>query len=326
MAGLRGNTAYFAAGRQTAKGSAAAAPKHMWPLTGTSRPSQNREIEHLQETDDRRDEGTAFLKMRSAGGAPEVYVRDNSIDTLLGAAFGTVNNSAGPTNYVHTITPSADLDYFTAWFMLGDALWEKFTDLMVNELTVKAEAGMPLTAQVGFLGLEYERLTSEPSGGWGGVTMENGAVYSFNEAAVTLAGGASALVSSFEFTLNNNLSLQQTDSAKAYDVVEGTLQMSLSFDLIFESLNEYNRFNTGTTSGTAASDSLPTTSANFTFTKGANNEVSFDFPIIAYEEFPVEQQPDGSPVVATVRASVLRGAAGVAMATAVVKNQKATTY
>jgi hypothetical protein len=325
MAGLRGKSAWIAAGKQTAKGTAATAPKHMYPFAGGN-VQPRREVERLQETDDKRDMGVTYVRSSGVEGSAEVYVRDASVDFLIAAALGAVVDSGTMPNYSHAITPASALPYLTVWRMIGDTLYEKFTDVMVSELSIRAEAGSPLVASVGLVGLTPERLTSDPTGAWAGVTLESGTVYTYNDATVTLAGGATSLVSSFEMTISNNVETQQTDSVTPYDLVPGTLEVTLGFDMIFESLNEYNRFHYGTTSGTTVSNSLATVAANFKFDKGANNEVTFDFPGIAYEEFPVEPQADGGAVTVSVRAAAQRQSGGTAMVTATVKNQKATTF
>ena len=130
------------------------------------------------------------------------------------------------------------------------------------------------------------------------------------------------MVRSFELNIDNNLSLQQTDASVPYDVVEGTREVSLSFDLIFETLSEYNAFHYGGTSGTAVSSNIYTTSADFQFDNGANNQIKFTLPSIAYEEFPVEPSAGGDPVTVSVRAVAQRG--GSPVITAVVKNQDAS--
>jgi hypothetical protein len=57
----------------------------------------------------------------------------------------------------------------------------------------------------------------------------------------------------------------------------------------------------------------------FTFTKGVNNEISFNLPSIAFTEFPVEASPGGDPIVVSVAAAAQRS--GSPVVTATVKNQ-----
>jgi hypothetical protein len=155
------------------------------------------------------------------------------------------------------------------------------------------------------------------------VAVDNGPVYNYNDVtgAVTLGGSVTALVRSFELTIENNLSVQQTDSSIPYDVVEGTREISLGFDLIFETLAEYNKFHYGGAAGTTQVPSVFTTDAAFVFTKGANNSVGFNLPVIAYEEFPVEPDAGGDPITVSVRAAAQRT---TTILTATVKNQIAT--
>lgn len=324
MAGLKGNVAWFAFAKQSAKGTPATAATDMLPFSGGSI-GPTRAVDQLSETDSTRNQANDFVSQTGAEGSPETYVRDASIHHILTSVLGAVVDSGLTPNYTHTITPANSLSYYTFWRNQGDLLWQEFDDCMVNEVTISASAGQPLTASLSLLGRSATRLTSDPSPSWTGppvVSIANGPVYNYNDAAVTLAGGATSLVGSFECTISNNVTAQQTDDAVPYDVVPGQFQVTLAFDLIFETLDEYNRFHTGTTSGTTQSPNIATTSADFIFSKGANNSIDFNFPAIAYEEFPVDPDPGGAPVVASVRARAQRS--GSPFLTATVKNQVAT--
>ncbi len=317
MAGLRGNQAYVAFARQTAKGTPATPFTDLTYLTGGNI-SPTREVDQYAETDASREEGDTYVTQTAASGAPELYLRDDVAHHALRAAFGSISTS-GSTNYTHTLTLASALDYWTFGKMQGATLWEQFEDCMVNELTVSSDAGQPLVATLDVIGRKSVRQASE----WGSLPTAAAAVPpNFNEATVTLGGSGTALISSFELVVSNNATLQQTDDSVPYDVVPGLRAVTLSFDMIFETLAEYNNFHTGTTSGTTQSPNVFTTTANFSFVKGVNNSVAFDFPKIAYEEFPVEPDVSGDPVVVSVRARAQRHVAG--KVTATVKNQKAT--
>jgi hypothetical protein len=321
MAGLKGNVAWVAAAKQTSKGTAAtltSASGYKMPLTGGNI-TPTRTTDNLSETDASRDRGVTYISQTGVEGTPEFYVRDASAGFWLHKVLGA-DAVTGTTNYVHALTPANTLPYITAWRMIGDTLYEEFRDCKVGSATISAEAGGPLTMSCGIMGLRASRLTAAPDNA-SPVAMDSGAVYSYNDATVTLGGGATALVRSFELTIENNLSLQQTDDSVPYDVVEGVREISLGFDLIFETLDEYNKFHYGGAAGTAIDKNVFTTSALFSFDKGANNAVSFNLPSIAYEEFPIDPDPGGDPIVASVRAVAQRGGT---ILTATVKNQVAT--
>jgi hypothetical protein len=173
----------------------------------------------------------------------------------------------------------------------------------------------------GIQGLQSSRLTAAPDDG-DVVAIEAGAVYNYNHATVTLGGAATALVSSFELGIENNVTTQQTDDSIPYDVVEGLRAVSHGFDLIYESLAEYNTFHYGGAAGTANDPDIFTTSALFSFDLGAANSIAFNLPSIAYEEFPVESDPGGDPITVAVRAVGQRS--GSPIVTATVKNQVAS--
>jgi hypothetical protein len=320
MAGLRGNQASLQFEKQSARGTPAAlgATSDRVPFTGGNiQPS--RSVASLSETDANRDQGISYVEVVGVEGSPEFYARDSNIHHALEAVLGaTAVTGAGP-NYTHTITPANALAYYTFYRELGGTLFEKFTDCQVSEATISADAGSPLTVGLSIVGRQAERLAAAPAAQ---PALASDAVYNFNEAAVTLAGGATSLVSSFELTISNNVTSQQTDDVVPYDVVPGVREVSLGFTLIFENLTEYNKFHYGGAAGTTQSASLATTSAVFTFAKSASNEISFTLPEIAYQDFPVEPDAGGDPVTVDVRAVAQRGASPVV--TAVVKNQEAT--
>lgn len=317
MGGLRGNQASFAYAKQTAKGTPNTTYTDRTPFTGGSI-APTRTVDNLSETDANRDQGTSFVTNYGVEGSPEFYVRDANIHHVLAAAFGAQADS-GAVNFTHTITPANALAYYTLYREIGGTLFEQFNDCMANELTISADAGSPLTASISWLGLSATRLAAQP----GSLpTLAASAVYNFGEIAFTLGGGLTHLVSSFELALTNNTTQQQTDTLGFYDNVPGQRELTLGFQLVFESLNEYNTFHYGSTGGTAQSGLLATTTADFIFSKGVNNSIQFTLPQLAYEEFPVDPDPGGAPIVVDVRARAQRGASPIC--TAVVKNQVAT--
>lgn len=320
MAGLRGNQAYLGWSKQTGRGTPNTTYARRAPFSGGNI-SPSRNIESLSETDANRDQGVSYVASVGVEGSPEIYVRDTQISSLLEATLGATATTGTTPNFVHTITPANSIPYLTFLKAIGGTLFEQYQDVMISELTISADAGSPLTASFDLVGRQATRLAAEP----GTLpALASGAVYNYNDAAVTLAGGATALVSSFELTISNNVSSQQTDDVVPYDVVVGSREVTLGFSMVFEDLLEYNRFHYGSTSGTAQSSSLATVAAVFTFTLGVNNEISFTLPAISYEEFPVEPDPGGDPITVDVRARAQRGAAPVV--TAVVKSQSPTPW
>lgn len=321
MAGLPGNKAWLGLAKQSGKGTPATTLSDRYFFSGGNI-EPTREIAQLSETDSERHEGDSYVERTGAEGTPEVYARDAGMHHLLEGVLGAIATSGAGPNYTHTLTPASSLPYYTFARGIADTLWQQFDDMKFNEVTISAEAGQPLTVAANVIGRSATRLTAEGPGVLPAVHQGQNTVYNYNEVAVTFAGGATSLISSFDLTISNNLNVQQTDDSVPYDVADGQRQITLGFDMIFETLDEYNRFHTGTTTGTAQTTTIANTAANFTFTKGANNSLEFDFPYLNVEEYPVEPDASGDPIVVPVRARVPRGAAPIVEA--VVKNQVAT--
>jgi hypothetical protein len=323
MAGLRGNQAWLMAMKQSGKLGAGAAPvpavgdAFKMPFAGGNI-APTRTTDRLAETDASREIGDLYIQATGVEGSPEFYVRDESIAFWLWTVLGSIATTGTTPNFTHAITPSDSLPYICVWRDLSDVLYEEFKDCKVSSLNISAEAGQPLSATAGIQGLRSTRLTAAPDD-LAEVPIQTGAVYNYNDATVTLGGIGTALISSFDLTIENNLDSQQTDNSIPYDITEGQREISLAFDMIFETLDEYNKFHYGGAGGTVITNVPAQTSAIFSFDLGANNQVSFNLPRLIYEEFNVEPNTTGEAIVASVRAVTKRG--GTPSLTATVKNQ-----
>lgn len=320
MAGIHGNTAWLMFKKQTAKGTPATAGEaaesstlkqtcFRVPFTGGNiEPA--RSFGNLAETDANRDQGVSYAKTGGVAGTPEMYTRDTAIGALLTYCLGADAVTGTTPNRIHTITPANNIPYVTFWRDIGDTLFERFQDCFVSSLNFKATAGEPLTVAANVLGVKTTRLETDPSVGVTTIPLEKGYVFNYNDATVSLAGSATGLISSFDLTIDNNVSSQQTDDFSPYDVTAGQRVIDLSFDIIFESLEQYEKFNYGSgalkSERTAESNELFQTSSEFNFAHGANNGVKFILPSIAYESFPVAPNTTGAPIVASVKAVAQR--------------------
>jgi hypothetical protein len=308
MSGIRGNQAYLLTAPQTGKEVAISAWKNKHYFSGGSiMPSKS--VEQLSETDAERDQGDNYVTQTSVEGSPEVYGRTTTIHSLLEYVLGARSTTgAGP--YTHTLTPAAALPYVTFGRMQGNTLYEEFTDCKVSEATFSAGTASPLTAALTVVGRGSKRLAAEWTAGLAPPAAPTVAPVNFNNAVVKIGGVETRLASSFEATFTNSVSAQQTDDSVPFDVTEGLRSCTLGFDLIFENLTAYNEFHYGSGAGTTQVPTLTSTSAEFIFTLGADS-VTFKFPKIVYEEFPVEPDPGGDPIVVPVRARAQRHAEGL---------------
>lgn len=314
MAGAPSNVAWVSFQKQTAKGTPVALPTQKAPFAGGNI-LPDRQTARLSETDASRDAGVNYAQRGGVAGSPSIYGRDDTIGPVLEGAMGTKVRT-GAVNFVDTYTPANALPYMTVHKMLGNIVYERFEDVMINELSVRSEAGSPLTVEAGLIGRTSTFLTADPAPA---VAVAASAVYNYNEVAVTFAGGATSLISSLDLTYSNGVDYQQTDDFVPYDLAPGTREVTVGFDMIFETADHYRAFAYGSTVGTTQSATLYTTDLSFTFTKGTNNEIKFTLPSITVEELPPEPDPGGGPITVAVRAAANRSSSPVL--TAVVKTQ-----
>lgn len=322
MAGLRGNQAFWTVAKQSGKG----VEPTKWQdtlLFTDGNISPTRQTDQLSETDSSRNAGDFFVTQTGSEGQPSAYVRDASIHHLLEYALGAATHE-GTTNYTHKISSAASLPYVTVGKGQGATLFEQFNDLKVDELALSWSTGQPGTVAASFQGRSAIRKATEWSAELAPPATSTAAPLNFNNCTVKIGGAETRLVSSFELTISNNLTVQQTDDSVPFDIVEGPLAVTLGFDYIVEDLKEYNKFHYGGEAGTTQSASIYTTeNLEFSFAGASvNNSLSFVIPKTAYTEFPIEPDAGGAPVTAAVRGAAQRHAEGFVKAT--VKNQVAT--
>lgn len=317
MAGLRGNQAFWTAAKQAGKGEEPAKWQDTYLFTdGNMSPS--RQTDQLAETDSNRNAGDFFVTQTGSEGAPAAYVRTASIHHLLEYALGSAEHSGtAEAGYTHALAAAAALPYVTLGKGQGGVLFEQFNDCKLDELALSWSTGQPGTVSASFMGRSAVRQAEEWEGELAPPTTNSDAPLSFNSATVEIGGEETRLVSSFELTISNNLTVQQTDDAIPFDIVEGPLAVTLGFDFIVEDLVEYNKFHYGGEAGTEQSSSIFTTEdLTFEFAgKNAKNNLKLVIPKTAYTEFPIEPDAGGAPVTAAVRGAAQRDEEGFLQAT-----------
>jgi Phage tail tube protein len=327
MAGFRGNQAYWLAAKQAGKEETPEAWQDKYLFTeGNLMPG--RETDQLSETDANRNAGDFFVTQTGTEGQPGTYIRAASIHHLLEYGLGAAETSGeAETGFTHTITPAATLPYLTLGKGLSATLFEQYSDCKVDELSLKWSTGQPGTISTSVKGRSAVRQAEE----WDaedepGVppASNTAAPLSFNGATVKINGEETRLASSFELTISNNLTVQQTDDSIPFDITEGLLAVTFGFDFIIEDLTQYNEFHYGGEAGTAQSPEI-FTAEDLTFEfagVNAKNSLKLVIPKYAYQEFPLEPDAGGAPVVAAVRGAAQRDAEGFVKAT--VKNEVAS--
>lgn len=318
MAGLRGNQAFWTAAKQTGKSVEPTKWQDTYLFTDGNI-SPTRQTDQLSETDSNRNAGDFFVTQTGSEGAPAAYVRDTSIHHLLEYALGAAVHS-GAVNFEHKISAAASLPYVTIGKGQGATLFEQFNDMKCDELTLSWATGQPGTVAASFMGRGAVRKTEEWKAELAPPATSTAPPLSFNNAKIKIGGAETRLVSSFELTISNNLTVQQTDDSVPFDIVEGQLAVTFGFDFIVEDLKEYNKFHYGGEAGTTQSPTIFTTSnLTFEFERSANNYAKFVIPTAAYTEFPIEPDAGGAPITAAVRGAAQRSSEGFLQAE--VKNQ-----
>lgn len=320
MAGVSGNNAFFAFSKQATKGTAAASVQHTPRFTGGNI-EFDRQIERFEETSGSRDQSPSYVSAISVAGSPSCYLRTKDAAGILEGVLGTrITSGVGP--YTHTITGSnTTVPYMTFWQNLGgDMLVNRFVDCVIDKVKISGGTGEPLELELDVIGLKGERLTT----GYPTETTQSTPLL-YHQVSVTKGGSAKNSVNSFEIEIENGHELQQGNgSVTAYDVAPGERKVSGSLTMLFETIEDYAMFHTGSGSGTTPSAAVQTEALVIKAANGADDYVEFTIPAVAYTSYEVEPDAKGGPIVAQINFEAeVSGSSPII--TAVVKNATAGT-
>jgi hypothetical protein len=162
MAGVAGNAATLAIGKQTAKGTPQTTPAFKLKFTGGDI-APARQIIQLAETDASRQAGASVVVGSSVTGTTNHYVRPTDFGMLAYAVMGANADSGTNPNYTHTATSSAAAPYFTLYKAINSTtLVDQYIDCRATSLNVSGAAGGALTCGVGWMGLSAVLGATDP--------------------------------------------------------------------------------------------------------------------------------------------------------------------
>lgn len=292
MAGHSGQFFTLAIGRQTAKGTAQTTPKFKLRLTGGIVVPDPQVID-LPETDSSIQRSRAVKVGQLVGGAIEGFVRSDEFSFLAYGALGA-NSTTGAGPYTHTATGSNASPYFTLYPAYDStALVDRYVDCRITDLIFRGGSGQALSYSATFLGLTATHGETDPASP-APSTVEP---LVYPHVTVTLGGSTTDIVTAFELTSAKVTNAIQGDTGmSASDVVHGRWGVTGFLDVLFETDAAWRKWLTGSSSGTAASQTLFTEALTITATRSASDEVSAVMTLVELRRIGLQPNPAGEPL------------------------------
>ena len=243
------------------------------------------------------------------------------------ALFGALGNKsvsgAGP--YTHIFTSGADdLPYLTAFGQMGASIYS-VEDTKIDSLGLSFEAGAPVTMAVSGMGTTL----GFPASFTPTVDESLGASY-FTAVTGTFkldtdsATAVTANIRSGEVSISNALeSIMLSGSISPSDVFPGRQEISCSFEVVPDNLNDWRTIVTGTSNGTTASAAPLYGSFEIAFTSGTASLTLAATRVAFTTDFP-SANAGGGPVALTLAGVVLKPSSGAALTATLVNGQ--TSY
>lgn len=323
MSGISSRIGTFGIAKQTVKGTAAAAPKHKLEFAGQPSLMPLKERARFATTDAGRDPGDGYTSRLGVEGEVPLYAHFDALATLCYLALGSnADTGIGP-DYTHTGTPADDLPWFTCWRQVGNQLFEKFVDCKLNRLALESQAGGPLMATLGIVGISAAFEASEPV--LAALAQSSALLHPEAKGLIKLDTVAQP-VDRFSFEITNNLSAWQADDYFPQDIDPGGRELALSLGVRFTGATafpKYREFFYGGDAGVALSPVVGVHAFEIEFLKAANKSLKIALPQVTYAGVPVQPDPAGDPIHIDLACQVEKPAAAV-ICTTTVKDQAAT--
>lgn len=292
MAGHAGNFFTAAVGKQSAKGTPQATPKFKLRVTGDI-VAPNVQILDLPETDSSIQRSKAIKVGETIEGNLAGFVRADEYGFLAYLHMGAVSvTGVGP--YTHTLTAAAQLPYATIYNAFDStALVEQVSDCRVTELSVAGGAGQALTYSAAVLGLVGVEGETDPT-----LDPSSFEPLVYPNVTVTYNSATTDIVESFTLRsfragtlIQGDTGMAPSDSVTGRWAVEGTMRVLFETDAIWRD------YLTGSTSGTAHSQTINTVPLNILASRSATaDEVSWDMDLAEIRQVTLVPDPSGNPL------------------------------
>ena len=300
IVGISSRIGTVALGIQTAKGTPAANPtvKAFYNAAPSVKPYQN--DARFSMTDSNRDAGDPYVTQIGVAGDVPVYCHAEMMALLWHLTLGANADTGSSDPYTHTATPANDQPYFTMWRMVGNTIFEKYTDCKINQLTIDGGAGSPLTATFNVMGITSTFLASDVTT----VDPITTSPYLYMDGAGALKVDTVAYpIHALNLVVNNNLSAFQADGYGIDNVDPGGRDITGSYSIRFGGATalplDYRSYFYGSDAGTAQSTTFATHALDFLFTRAVGppaRSMEIQIPKARWADIPVQPDPGGAVI------------------------------
>lgn len=234
------------------------------------------------------------------GGTFKKYVRPSEEDFFLAMLLGLFVDG-GTTPKTHTQTIDPDLPFFSPYLTVWD-IWPgvactQYVGGRLAQVAISSQPGQTADAEYTLQALQALMGADEPD--LTGLIVDE-LPFSWANFAATLGGVHDGICNAFSLTINRNTGRFQGDNGlNSLDVPNGLLAVTGNMTVAFQDDELMRAAATGTTGGTALTDTVFSESLVLDLARGANLEVKASIAAAQISNYKVTLNTDGSPAVAT---------------------------
>lgn len=235
-------------------------------------------------------------------------------------ALGAVSTSGSGT-YTHTITPASTLPYLTTFGQMGGTNY-KVSNARVADLSVSFEENGPLTLAVSGMGTAVAvsgvTFTGTTDDTYASYFTAVGGTFTLD---VDSSTPVTAKIRTGEVSIANNLdAVMIAGSITPDDVFNARREVSCSFEVVPDDLNDWRSILTGSAAGTTVSGSPVYGSFSIAFSNGTDTLTIAATRVAFTTEFP-SASASGGPVSLSLAGIVLKPSASNELTVTLVNGQ-----
>jgi len=323
---IRSTEGYLGFGKQNAQGTAVTPTERIY-LSGAESIEATQEFENYWEQTGERFPSFTLKKFHKHDGGFPAFLRPD-IGGYLTAMFVGADNKSGTTvPYTHILTVADSVPWMSIERQVGDTdngIIERIADCKFNNLTISAEAGVPVVMEMEFLGTQASIETTAST-----ASYDTQKPFTFNHGTFTLDGGTTTEITAFSLSMSNNLSGDIFSSEiTREDILELGFSVDVSFTLKFVDTDWYKKIYYGGTAGTAVQDELYSGDFDVDLTYGSGTDArgyKIELEKVYFTTGAVHLTSEAEPIYQDCEGYMVKPDSGTAI-TITVKNTDDSEY
>lgn len=256
-------------------------------------PNEVRGKTQLAETDRSTQEAADAVVAITPGFSFKCYLRPNEAAFFYQALLGSVDDSGGGPNYVHTINPDEETPWLTVFEEEPGVLVNRYHDVRVTQIEASGQNGGVIEATITCEALSFTAGATAPVG----VEPVDELPFVYPESTTTKGGSAPGTVDQWQLTITRNATRAGGDVGfKSLSIVNGKFSVTGQITKFASDDDDQRQVDTGSTTGTTPTSDIFSETLDIKLARDADTSIEFAMPEVSWPTRTMATNTDGTPL------------------------------